>query len=282
MNLNTYATLTDIRTRQGLAAADTGDDTRLLAKLRAATAQIERYTGRHFCPVLATRKFDWFSPKLLLFRGLDLLELTSVTNGDNTAVAAQAMISLGGVQGSIYGIELDPALDFFRYATTKTRAISVTGVWGWHDDYANAWKPAGENVVTMTSNATTFTAASATGTDGWGLLPRFQVGQLIQLDAEYMHVGGVSGNTVTVIRGANGSTAAAHSASSTPIYSYVPPVDISEICLRWAAWLYKQEDAGDYSGITGSKQMGSLSVPPDLPADLMRLLAGLRVGAGAV
>ncbi len=97
-----------------------------------------------------------------------------------------------------------------------------------------------------------------------------------------MHIVGVSGNTVTVVRGANGSTAAAHTASSTPIAIYVPPVDISEICLRWAAWLYKQEDAGDYSGVTGSKQSGSLSVPPDLPADLMRLLAGSRVGAGTV
>src|SRR5258708_25095482 len=134
MQLNTYATLSAFRQRQALAASDTGDDDRMLAKLRSATAQIDRFTGRSFIPTVATRKFNWHNARTLLFRGYDLLELTSITNGDGTSVDPTAIIALGGVNGPIVGVELDLTRAFFVYLTTKTRALTVNGVWGWHDD----------------------------------------------------------------------------------------------------------------------------------------------------
>src|SRR5215510_3934532 len=146
MNLNTYATLDAFRNRQALASADTGDDARMLAKLRSATAQLDRYTGRTFTPNVATRKFNWRDAKTLLFRGFDLLELTTITNGDGTTVDPTAIITLGGINGPTVGVELDMTKAFFVYLTTKTRALTVSGVWGWHDDYANAWKPSGDSI----------------------------------------------------------------------------------------------------------------------------------------
>jgi hypothetical protein len=279
MNLCTYATLTAFRERQGLAAADTADDARMLAKLRAATAQIERYTGRSFLPVLATRRFDWHVARTLLFRGYDLLELTSIANGDGTTVDPAAILPFGGTNGPIVGVELDMTRAFFVYLTTKTRALSVTGVWGWHDDYANAWKPSGDAIPAGGVNAsvTTFTVASVSGADGWNLSPRFQPGQLLRVDTEYMSLvaTNASTNTLTVVRGVNGSTAATHAASA-PISVYVPPADITEIALRWAAWLYKTEDAGDFGGVTTEPALGQIEVPPSIPADLAVTLATLR------
>ena len=123
MQLNSYATLSAFRQRLALAAADTGDDDRLLAKLRAATAQIDRYTARSFAPLIATRRFNWHGARTLLLRGYDLLELTSITNGDGSMVDPTAIIALGGVNGPIIGIELDPTKAFFVYLTTRTREI---------------------------------------------------------------------------------------------------------------------------------------------------------------
>ncbi len=279
MNLCTYATLTAFRERQGLAADDTADDARMLAKLRAATAQIERYTGRSFLPILATRHFDWHDARTLLFRGYDLLELTSITNGDGTTVDPAAILPFGGINGPIVGVELDMTRGFFVYLTTKTRALTVTGVWGWHDDYARAWKSSGDVIPAGGVNAsvTTFTVASVSGADGWNLAPRFQPGQLLRVDTEHMSLvaTNASTNTLTVVRGVNGSTAAAHAASA-PISVYVPPADIAEIALRWAAWLYKTEDAGDFSGMTAEPGLGQIEVPPSIPADLAVTLATLR------
>src|SRR4051794_31607672 len=107
MQLNSYATLASFRDRQGLASTDTGDDARMLARLRAATAQIERYTGRTFLPRIATRSFDWRNSRTLLFRSYDLLELTTLTNGDGSTIASNAFTTLGGINGPIVGIQLD-------------------------------------------------------------------------------------------------------------------------------------------------------------------------------
>jgi hypothetical protein len=285
MNLNAYATLTAFRDRQGLAASDTTDDARMLAKLRAATAQIDRYTGRTFLPMIASRRFDWCSAQMMLFRGFDLLELTGITNGDSTPVDPTAIIALGGVNGPLIGVELDVTKALFVYMTTKTRALTVLGVWGWHDDYANAWKLSGDAIPGggITSSATTFTVASVSGADGWNLSPRFQAGQLLKVDSEYMHLvaANTGTNTLTVVRGANGSTAASHSAAA-PISVYVPPADIAEIALRWAGWLYKMEDAGDFGGATTEPALGGIAVPPAIPPDLAETLANLRRGSSGL
>jgi hypothetical protein len=285
MNLNTYATLTAFRDRQGLAASDTADDGRMLAKLRAASAQIDRYTGRTFIPVVASRRFDWCSARTLLFRGFDLLELTGVANGDGTTIDPAAVIALGGINGPIVGVELDVTKAFFVYLTTKTRALTVSGVWGWHDDYADAWKPSGDAIPGggITSGATTCTVASVGGVDGWNLSPRFQPGQVLKVDSEYMHlVAANSGtNTLTVVRGANGSTAASHAAAA-PISIYAPPADIAEIALRWAGWLYKMEDAGDFGGASAEPAIGGINVPPAIPPDLAQTLANLRHGSSGL
>src|SRR5262245_37689347 len=205
MNLNTYATLDAFRSRQALAAADTGDDARMLAKLRSAAAQIDRYIGRTFAPNVAARKFNWKDARTLLFRGFDLVELTGITNGDSTTVDPTAIINLGGINGPIFGVELDLTKAFFVYPTTKPVALTVSRGCAWHDDYANAWKSSRDSIPGggITSSATTFAVSSVTAADAWNLSPRFQVGQLLKVDSEYMHLVGISGTTLTVVRGAN-------------------------------------------------------------------------------
>ncbi len=283
--LNTYATLDQLRARQNLAVADTADDARFLTKLRAASAQIDRHIGRTFSPSVGTRLVDYRSVRTLLFRTGDLLELTTLTNGDGSIIDPSAIILLGGIFGPFYGIELDVTKAFFLYMTTKTRCLSVTGVWGWHDDYANAWRASGDAITTfgISAGSTTLTVSNAAGADSWNNSPRFQIGQLLRIESEYLHLIGVNTatNALTVVRGANGSAPAAH-VVSTPISVYVPPVDVTEIALRWAGWLLRLEDSGDYGGQTSDPMLGGGRVPSAFPPDLVDELVALRKVGGAV
>src|SRR5215470_4452660 len=124
--LRAYCTLAQLRTRQQLAATDTGDDPRLLAKIRAASAEIERFTGRVFQPILEARTFDYQDSLRLNFRGQDLLTLSSLVDGANMTIAPTAIILKGMTQsgsaanGPFYGLELDPTRAYLLYITTKT------------------------------------------------------------------------------------------------------------------------------------------------------------------
>ena len=284
-----YATLDQLRARFAVAGADTSDDARLLAKLKSASQQIDRFTARTFAPVYATRLFDWDNARSILLRGFDLLQLITLTNGDGNVIDPTAIIPLGGVNGPVYCLEINIAKGaFLNYLTVKTRALSVYGIWGWHDDWlGSAWKPSGDSVTTfgLSSGGTALTVSNAAGADSWGLSPRFQTGQLIQIDSEYMLTTAVNAgtNTLTVIRGVNGTSGATHTIGA-PISIYAPPADIVEITLRYAAWLTKLEDAGEWQAatMTADGSAGGVHVAAQLPADLQIALQPFRKLAGGV
>src|SRR5579859_1498188 len=264
-----YCTLDLLRARFNIASTDTSDDARLFRKCFAASQVIDRYTARQFYPTWATRLFDWRNARSILFRGEDLLLLTTLTNGDGNVIDPMAIIILGGVNGPIYGLEINVARgSFLNYLTTKTRALSVQGVWGWHDDYANTgWKPSGDAVTTfgMTGSSTSLTVANAAtnSQDGWGFAPRFQTGQLLMIDSEVMLVTAVSNgtNTLTVVRGLCGTGPGVIHNIGAAISIYAPPVDIVEIALRVAAWLTRLEDSGEFgltAGVTADASAGGV------------------------
>jgi hypothetical protein len=279
--MHTYATLTALRARLGLAAADTADDARLLGRLRAAAAQIDRFTGRVFVPMLSTRRFDYRRASAVSFGRATLLTLTAIINGDGLAIDTAAATLIGS---PAYALELDPARAAFTYSGLRFNAIAVTGLWGYHPDYAAAWRAANDAPGgALNASAGSFAVSAVNGLDAWNLTPRFQPGQLLRIDDEFMLLTATATapDTLTVIRGALGTTAATHSAGA-PISVYTPPADLSEAALRWAAWLLKIEDAGDYAdhgerayalGASSRPSLGGAAIAPSLPPDLAALLA---------
>lgn len=253
----TLATLYDLRQHLGFAANDTADDARLLAALEAASNTIERRTHRDFQPRVATRKhsIDRRNVRELLLRD-DLLVLQSLTNGDggNIALADVAILESGALRLSNGAA--------FTYTDTPEDAVQVTGIWGYHPDWAAAWADSGDTVQDnpLSANATTVTAldVDAVMVDG---TPRFQVGHLLRIESEYVRVLATDTtlNTLTVARGVRGSTAASH-ASATTIEVYQTPADVVQLCLRWSAWLYREPDSG----------------PEHVPSILLDGLDGLR------
>ncbi len=236
----TLATLHHLRQRLGLAAADTADDARLLHALQAASSAIERATGRRFAPRRAALPHTVTHPLELLLED-DLLELTSVTNGDGQPIAGSSLIALPS-QPPFVALRL--IAGSFVWLTTPAQAITVSGVWGWHDRPALLWLNSLDTVQNnpLTATATSLTATAAAAANANAESPRFQVGHLLKIESEYLRVTTISGNTLTVQRGVNGSSAASH-ALNTPIFTHQPPAAVQALTLRWAHWLYREADA---------------------------------------
>lgn len=236
-------TLYALRARLGLATSETSDDTRLLHALQAAAAQVERAAGRRFAPRKAALAHTITHPAELLLDD-DLLELTTLANGDGTTIPLNSVILLP--DDAPAGGLLLTAGSSFVWTHTPIQAVTVTGIWGWHDRWATAWRDSSDTVQNnpLSSGATSITVADADGADSTGEIPRFQVGHLLKIESEYLRVTAVNTatNVLTVLRGVNGTTAASH-AQNTPIYSYQPAPDIAAITLTRAAQLYREPDS---------------------------------------
>jgi hypothetical protein len=189
MNTRSYTTLARLKARKHIPVSDTSTDAALLNTLREATSVIDSRTRRNFEPVQATCKFDWTDSRCLIFKGFDLLQLTSITDGQQTVIdtSAAAMLGPDTEYGPWYGIELGTS--FFTYASRKAKAISVTGDWGFHDDYANAWHSSGDQLgAGINGTVTTLSVTNAAGSDAYGQTPRFSAGMMIQIDNERMYI----------------------------------------------------------------------------------------------
>ncbi len=248
----TLATLHNLREHLGMDAGV--DDMRLLATLQAASAAVERHANRRFAPYQATIEHTITNP-YALFLDADLRELETLTTDDGRTYTNYTRIGDGVIR-------LTDA-ETFTYADTPVNAASVRGIWGWHDRSAVMWRDSGDTVGDdpLSISATSITVTDTDGADAANEIPRFQVGQLLRISSEYLWVLGVeaSTNTLTVNRGANGTSPAGHT-QSTRIDVYQPPADLRMLVIRWAAWLYKTPDHD----------------PAAPPAPFMAVLRGLR------
>lgn len=265
----TLATLHQLRQRLGLSATDTADNARLLAALQAASAQIEQSAGRRFTPRIATLEHD-LNPRHLdeLLLKDDLLQLESITNGDGSSIDPLDVVTLpeSALDGPISVLRLTGG-QYFTWNETPLRAVAISGIWGWHDRWSRAWRSSADTVQNnpLNSTSSTITVSDADGADSYAIAPRFQAGHLLRIEDEYLRVLTVnaSTNVLTVLRGVNGTTAAAHN-QGTAIDIFQPALEVEMLCLRWALWLYKEPDnrafaatpAGLASAIGGLRRVG--------------------------
>ncbi|GAB5492584.1 MAG: hypothetical protein Phog2KO_27990 [Phototrophicaceae bacterium] len=246
------ATLYALRQHIGLETNDSSEDVRLLDALSSASASIERYTQRQLLPSQQSIAHTInLNNRRELLLNQDLLSLQSVSNGDNTSIALEDILQVNmGILTLINGAQ-------FIYEDTIEKAITVNGIWGYHPNWASAWVDSEDAIHAgdLSSSATTFTVNDATA----GTKPRFQVGQLIRIEDEYLMVTTIDSNSLTVERGVQGTSAVSHS-NGTSIEIYQVPADIAQLTLRWALWLYREPDSFMYK----------------TPAILLESIAGLR------
>jgi len=257
MSVNEYVTYDDLKTYLGITG--TGDDALLKRICTGASHIWDTLARRRFYEEQATKYFNFQTAYELFVAPEDLLSVTTLTNGDGNAISSSDFY--------LYPLNRYPKLwieiarssgTYFTYSTTRQRAISVAGLWGWHNDYDHAWEDSGDTVQDDPLGAA---ATSLNVSDG----DNFQVQQMVKIESEQVYITAIAGNALTVERGKNGTTAAEH-AQGAAISIWQPAYDVEHWALRLAAWLYRQKDAPFMK--VGFPQMGVVAVPASLPPDI--------------
>lgn len=155
--------------------------------------------------------------------------------------------------------------------------IVVTGWWGFRTNYGTeGFLDSGDTVLGGGINAsvTTITVADVDGVDYYFQTPRFSPGNLIRIENELCQVWAtdIALNTLTVRRGQNGTTAAAH-AQGTAISVWFPEDDIVRAATRWACLLYARRGTFEKMTVTG---VGVVSYPDDCPGEVFATLQGFN------
>lgn len=286
-----YASLRDARDAiKEVDASVVADDVKLLNALRVVTLRIDEELKHGHTPFLPRIETRYFTPLNLasdgdcdaslrtLYLDRPLLEATTVLNGEGSAITAgqyQLVPRTGTPKWHIRLSELGVSWQAPASAYAED-SVSVTGVWGHHSDYSSAWLNVDtvQNAGGINSSTTSITVASASGADLLGRSPRLSPGMLLRIDSEWLALTAVSSNTLTVMRGQRGSTAAAHDlGAAIAVWQVEAPVQAA--AARWAAYLVKRQGAfasseADPSGMTITRY------PKDMPDDVAAALARYR------
>lgn len=278
--MNQYVTLHELREYLG-HPNDTVKDNQLLTRvcIEASRLMDIPQRRRHFYPEYATYKWDYLQAHDALLLDRDLLEVSTLTtrNGAVTITSSNyfLMNGLSSTRSPYSVIALNRDQACWEYDATRRQAHAITGVWGYHDDWNNAWGNSGDSVQDnpLLASATSLTVSDADSTDERGFAPRFQIGQLVRfgtsLTAEYARITNVVENALTIQRGVNGSTAA-EQVNDTEVYIYRPQYDIFMATLAIAVHLYRRKDSiGSLDDRPLASPSGVVIMPNTLPGEAM-------------
>jgi hypothetical protein len=261
------------------AVQTTLDNSRLLNNQRTVSRRLDSKLGSKrplFVPYNEARDFlvtsDKIDSTLNTFDisyhpfGGYLLAITAVTIGSTTLVVGTDVVGyLSSTVPPYKYLRLRTGTDWYNYCSTNTLdplTLTVTGIWGVHRDYANAWVHVDDLAANITASAVTLTVVDVDGADQYGITPRISAGNVIRIGTEYMDVTATATgtNVVTVIRGVNGSTAAAHTAADdVDVWQVEEPV--RHITARQTGLMYQR--AGAYVNVEISG-MSEIRFPTDL------------------
>ena len=259
-------------------------DTQLFRYILAVSKRIDyllqpRQVKRpFFAPYIESRIMDirpWRvnTPNMTLDLGMWFLEFTAVLAG-----AQNVTTSIRGYPPAFppfhrLQINVDTGETWYNLETSPTiqrrypEPLTITGTWGWHEDWSNAFVATSISVAAIVS--TTVTTFDVTATEG----ALFSPGNMILIDSEYMEITAVATDTLTVTRGFNGSTAATH-LINTPVSILQIPEDIQRLTSRHADLLYARRGSFEVQTLT---QVGIVQYPQDLILELENTVSNYRM-----
>ena len=257
---NCYIALNEIKSRLGVTV--TSDDALLLSLIEASSRTIDNLCHRHFFIEAGAKYFNgtW----------KNYLEVPDLMSVSSFAVDTERDLTfdgetwdedddfyLSGAAGIMEWpkcrIHLTPLSN--KRFTHGDNLYEVTGQWGYGNGTSEPWYGLAQT-GTVDSSALTLAISSATA--------YIQTGHTISVENEHMYVTDYSGSgtNVTVDRGVNGSTAAAHSAKKVSVMRY--PSDLSRLALYMAIEAYKIEPmAGMLSESIGNYSYSRVSAITD-------------------
>ena len=268
---HTYATADDLRdylAGTSYSSGWTSDAGAIRRILEAASRRIDDYCGGGtFGPQTETRYYDIGTGSL---RQSPQYQTVAVVDGIGSAMSTVGVVPLDGwlispTTVTSYGgtdratsekLTEGHANDFFLMPynfspktalklnedTTKSldagqQTLSILGSWGYTADTVS---------VTTSDAVASTTATSVSVTAATNLGPA----QTILIDSEQLYITSISGNTLTVERGVNGSTAATHS-GGVSVYRYSYPELVVQACLDLSKIVFRDRDLGTATSIGG-------------------------------
>ncbi len=289
--MNVYATIDEVKRYIGKAEGEeTKDDVLFLSFAIKASRMFDNFATngvlpvRHFYPTLATKDFDHPDDATFLILKDDLLSCDSLTtkNGATTITSADYLLMTANDrynQTPFAKIKLQPdgTVTEYAYNGTPYQANSITGPWGYHNDWDNAWEDSGDTVQDVGGIDDTVTIVTVNDVDGDdinGIPIRFKRQQLIKIEDEYMWVTNTNStdNELAVRRARNGTTAASH-AEDKAIYIYRPMYDVIQAMTVLTTHIYRRKDSvgtPDDRPLAGAE--GQLILPVVLPEDVKKIL----------
>ena len=238
---NLYATPAELKAAlpDGFRSTTTKYDPLLNRLAGGVSRWIDRECKRVFYPSLATRYYNGDgSPELWID---DLLSITSISYSFDYGATYTALTTadyIATVGGDYNRPESTTKLILNRNSTALStwprsqRGVRIVGTWGYSDDAVNAFEDTGDTVEDnpLTAAATLLTVNDIDALDPYGAYSRIQAGHLLRIESEYIETAltvNVAANTVGLVRGRNGTAAAAH-AQNTVIYVWRIPEPVKD------------------------------------------------------
>jgi hypothetical protein len=279
MLINSYATLLELKnymSPRGLSGAsittDTNDDSIMEVMLQGISRWIDDQTHRTFYPRQEIRYFDLPSEQTsaeILFLDDDLLSIDSMTNGDSSVITNTQYVLYPKNAYPKQWVKLLGSSSVMWQASSagdNESAISLTGLWGFHNNYTQrGWSVAGTLGAAMT-NTTTLTLTMTAG-------HTVVKDEIYKIDSEMVNVSNVSTNAVTMAaRGDNGSTVATHLNGAT-VYKWNPQPEIKAALLSIAQSVYGSRSGQSSQGNVTVTQAGVVIRPGDVSGMTQRTLS---------
>lgn len=241
---NAYGDLTTLKSPAFLNTPDDGHDERLLGMLETASRWIDRYCDRHFFTMQGERRFDGTGRAVLAVTDLVSAEEVRVRQG-----STGRWIGWNSGDWLAYPLNAAPTEPDGRpytriVATAGGRrfplsrgGVIIVGLWG----YGDVREDTGLQ-VSGAGAAPEDTEIMVAATGG-GPSASLSAGHTVRIGDEQMYVAdaadGQGGTTLTVQRGVNGTTPAAHAVGSgVSVYRY--PSAVTEACLLQAAIRWRE------------------------------------------
>lgn len=267
---HTYASLDAFKAwmvANGATDFGTTDDAAMLSTLEACSRRVDAYCrrsrfGSGFGPRTGTNKYDARGGYDLELDD-DLLTLTTATVYAGTGGASSTLTADTDFYWQPYSGPPYRALHMILGSLpVGYRVITIAGTWGQSNETAASTTTVSSGLASGTT-ATTFTTSAA---------PTISPGETLKIESEQVYLTGLSSTTATIVRGANGSTAATHAnGSAIAVYRYPREVVTTTLLLAQRAWRSRESGlGGDFGGgaIPGTSfRESELSILRRLDAD---------------
>ena len=264
--LFSYVSRDVFKTRMNITAGTPSDAT-LRFVIEGVSEAIDTHCHRQLLARLQTRYYTASRGNYLVVK--DLVSVTSIKtdrDGDRTyeqtweATDYDLLPFNAATDGEPYTeISVTPAgvLTF----PTISKGVEIVGKWGYSETTQSAGT-LGANVSDTTGTSVTMAAGHTVDSL-----------HTLQIDSEQLYVTAVATNTLTVVRGVNGTDGATHSSGAT-VSEIVFPDQVREAAIIQTSRLYRRADAP--FGVVGSDQYGTTMLRARLDPDVQEMLGRFR------